>query len=226
MGFQRLFVCEGPSVDAGHHPVAGVPPPIGPGDAAQLEGVPGDVLGGLHMGAFAHVQEGAVAVEGKLLQAVLFDQLRAVLTLVWLPHLVDALQGGGGRQVLPIKALTLLEDPPHALLDFGEVRLGKLLAQDEVVVEAVLDGRAEPKSGAGPQLQHRLRQHMGQAVANPVQLIIPLLIAVVFKGSHAPPAQQNLSQRHPHGAATERKAQMISAASRLSHRCMARGRRR
>ena len=56
-GVERLFVLECPRVDARHHHVVGVAAPVGAGNAAQLEGISGDVFRGIHMGAFAHVEE-------------------------------------------------------------------------------------------------------------------------------------------------------------------------
>ena len=126
---------------------------------------------------------------------MLGDQFRPVLPLVRLAHFLDALQRLGGREVFLVKALALLDDLPHAPFELREIRLGQRLAQEEVVVEAVLDGRTETQGGAGTQLQHRLRKHMRQAVANSVQLIVRLLRAAVFgtlpgalvQGSHYAP---------------------------------------
>ena len=179
-GIEFGLAGESPSVDARHHHVVGIAPPVRPGDVAQLEGVAGDVAGGVHVRPFAHVQKRAVAIEGEALEAVLRHQLRRVFALVRLLHGVQPRIGFGQRNLFPIEALPLLEDALHAPLDIGEVRLGKGFAQDEVVVEAVLDGRAEAERGAWAHLQHRLRQHVRQAVADAVEGIALAAQAALF----------------------------------------------
>ena len=197
MFFQRLFAGEGPGVDAGHHGIAGIAPPVGAGDAAQLERIARQLGRVLDMGAFAHVQERAVAVEGKALEPLLLDQFRPVLPLVGFAHLLDALQGGLGIEFLPIEALALLEDFPHAPLDLGEILLGQGRAQHEIVVEAIGNGRPEAQRGARPHFQHRLRQHMRQAMANAVQRIVRRFPAALFQFAHPaiPPAPSRSPER-------------------------------
>ena len=170
-GIEFGLAGERPSVDARHHHVVGIAPPVRPGDVAQLEGVAGDVAGGVHVRAFAHVQERAVAIEGKALEAVLRHQFGGVFALVRLLHGVQPRIGFGHRHLFPIEALPLLQDALHAAFEVREVGLGKGFAQDEVVVEAIVDGRAEAERGARAHLQHRLRQHVRQAVADAVERI-------------------------------------------------------
>ena len=135
---------------------------------------------------------------------MLGDQFRPVFPLVGLAHFLDALKRLGRGEVFLVKALALLDDLPHAPFELREIRLRQRLAQEEVVVEAVLDGRAETQGGAGTQLQHRLRKHMRQAVANSVQLIVRLLRAAVFgtsiQGSHCAHLQGKSGKVHaPNG---------------------------
>ena len=66
VGVELFLGLKGPSVDARHHHVAGITTPIGAGEAAQLEGIPGDGLRGIHVGPFAHIHEGTIAIEGQL----------------------------------------------------------------------------------------------------------------------------------------------------------------
>src|SRR3546814_260426 len=72
------------------------------------------------------------------------------------------------------EGLGLLQDRPHALLDAGQVVLveGAPVGQLEVVVEAVLHGRADAERGPGEQLEHRLGQHMGRGVADDVETLV------------------------------------------------------
>ena len=171
-GVEVGLVLERPRVDARHHHVLRVASPIGAGDAAQLEGVAGDVAGGVHVRAFAHVQKRAVAVEGEALQAVLGHQLGGVFALVRLLHFRQAGVGFGHRQVLPIEPLALLQNALHAPFKVGEVGLGEGFGQDEVVVEAVVHRRPETERGTRPHLQNRLRHHMRQAVADSVEALV------------------------------------------------------
>jgi hypothetical protein len=50
-----------------------------------------------------------------------------------------------------------VDELAHAILDLRQVGLGDRTRQFEVVVEAVLDGRADRVAGAGPQVAHGLR---------------------------------------------------------------------
>ena len=177
---------ERPCVDARHHHVVGIAPPVGPGEAAELEGVPGDVAGGVHVRALAHVQKRPVAVEGEAVEAVLGHQIRCVLALVGFLHFIQPRIRLRHRHVFLVEALPLLQDALHAPFEIGEIRLGERLAQDEVVVEAPFDRRPEAKRGARPHLQHRLRHHVRQAVADAVErvLLAALPAQTAFFGLH------------------------------------------
>ena len=63
MRVELLAGREGPRVDARHHRVVGVAPPVGPGDRAELEARLGQLPRVLHVRPVAHVEEGAVRVE-------------------------------------------------------------------------------------------------------------------------------------------------------------------
>ena len=56
-------------------------------------------------------------------------------------------------------------------LDLGEIVGRERLVAHEVVIEAVLDRRAEGDLGAGIELLHRLGQHMGAVVAQQLQRV-------------------------------------------------------
>ncbi len=75
---------------------------------------------------------------------------------VALPHLADQL-------------LIAVDDLGHLLLDGGEVVGRERLLAGEVVIESVLDRRADGHLGAGEQLLHRLGQHVGGVVADGFQ---------------------------------------------------------
>ena len=60
-------------------------------------------------------------------------------------------------------------DFAHLLLDRGEVLGRERLVPEEVVVEAVLDHRADRDLGAGPERLHRLGKHMRGVVADELE---------------------------------------------------------
>ena len=64
--------------------------------------------------------------------------------------------------LFPYERLVGLHDLAHAFLDASQVVFGEVRAagQVEVVIEAVVDGRADRELGARPQLGDRLRQHV------------------------------------------------------------------
>jgi hypothetical protein len=92
------------------------------------------------------------------------------------PHGLDdlALEGLIGEQrqtllqgmLLADEGLVLGHDGAHLGLDTGQVVIAEARAagQLEVVVEPVLDNRADGVLGARPESQHSLRQHMGGGV--------------------------------------------------------------
>jgi len=180
---ELLLGGEGPRVDAGHHHVVGVAPPVRPGERAQLERALRQLAGVVDVGALAHVEEGAVAVEGQLVEALLLEQLRGVFRLVGLAHLLQAIEGGLAIELLHLEGLALLDDLLHLPLDLREVLLGQRLGQDEVVVEAVGDGRAEAQRRPRAELQHGLGQHVRETVSDTVQLVlVGLCVEVVVHG--------------------------------------------
>ena len=179
MGIELRLVGERPCVDARHHDVVGVAAPVGAGDAAQLERVARNVAGRVHVGSLAHVEERTVSVEGQAIEVAAGEKLFGVFALVWLAHLVDAFEGFVGVEFLAVEPLTGSQDPLHAPLDFREVLLVQRLGQDEVVVEAVRDGGPEAERRVRPHVQNSLRQHMREAVPNPVEVVVS--VSAVFQ---------------------------------------------
>ena len=108
---------EGPGVDARHHRVVGVAAPIGARDRAQLERALGESAGVVDVRPVAHVEEGAVRVEGEPVEALLLEELHRVLALVGLAHLLEPGQRFGPRQLFALERLPLLDDLLHPLLD-------------------------------------------------------------------------------------------------------------
>ena len=97
---------------------------------------------------------------------------RQIADQLGLEALALALEQFDGVVALPDltdQLLVSVDDLGHLLLDGGEVVGRERLLAEEVVIEAVLDGRADGYLGAGEQLLHGLGQHMGGVVANGLQ---------------------------------------------------------
>ena len=78
------------------------------------------------------------------------------------------------REAAPAEPLARLDDLLHALLDLGEVVGLERLGDVEVVVEAVLDRRADAELGLREDVLHRLGEHVRGRVAQhvePVRLV-------------------------------------------------------
>jgi hypothetical protein len=88
------------------------------------------------------------------------------LDLVGLAQITEDLDGLCAAQHLALQGQVALDDLVHALLDGLQVIGSEGLVSGEVVVEAVLDGRADGDLGARVQLLHRLGHH-NAALASP-----------------------------------------------------------
>ena len=112
------------------------------------------------MGAAAEIDEaGSQGVLGEDLAGLLFDELAlhpgfGVLLEAFLFGGEDAFVGEGARL-----------DLPHLLLDLFEVVRGERGGAVEIVVEAVLDGRADAELGFGIEFEHGGGQQVGGGVA-------------------------------------------------------------
>jgi hypothetical protein len=139
--------------------------PIGARDLHQLEGI-ADLAGRGHVRAAAEVEPVALLVDLDLLvfrngvDELDLEQLALVaedfLRLLARPHLL------GERLVAP-------DDLAHALLDRRKVFRRERLVAEEVVIEAVLDHRADRDLGAGPQRLDGLGEHMRGIVADQLE---------------------------------------------------------
>src|SRR5690606_21216559 len=180
VGLELFLRLEGPGVDARHHRVPAVAPPVRAGERAQLERAGRQLARAAHVRAVAHVEEGAVPVEAEVREALLLEELEGVLALVRLLHLLEARERLLARQLLALELLPRLDDALHALLDLGEVLLAQRLGEDEVVVEAIGDRRPEAERRAGTKLEHRLREHVREAVTDPVQILVFVAVDRLF----------------------------------------------
>ena len=95
-----------------------------------------------------------------------------VLDQLSLVFLALRLEEGDGLLAVDHPALepgAAADNVAHLRLDGGEVVRRERLIAGEIVVEAVLDRRADGHLGAGIQILHRLGQHMGGVVTDHLQ---------------------------------------------------------
>ena len=122
------------------------------------------------MRAAAEVLEGAVAVQRDRLDALVADQVLDQLDLVVLALLPEQLDRLGGRDVAALERLVGLDvarsSPPRSA---QVVLAGGVLAEVDVVVEAVGDRRADRDLRLRPELEHRLGEHVGGVVADQLE---------------------------------------------------------
>ena len=173
IGVQLILLRESHAVDPLEHLPAAVAPPVGAAALGQLDGVALNAAGGVQMGTGAQVGELALPIEGDV---GVLGQVLNQLHLVGLPlllHIADGLLPG---QLEPLQLQLLLADLAHLGLDLLQVLLGEGLGAVQVIVEAVVDGRANGQLGVGPEPLDGLGQHMGAGVP------VGLAIGFVFKG--------------------------------------------
>ena len=162
VGFQILLGKVRRAVDPLQHGPPGVPPPVRPCGVQQLE-MP-HVAGAGHVGTPAQVHEGTVGIDrdhlvvAQLLQAL---QLQGVVFEAP-PRLLPV-------HLFAHKGIIGLDDLPHALLDRRQVLRGEGPGHVEIVVETVLNGRAESDPRSREQLPHRRGQHMSRGVAQGIE---------------------------------------------------------
>ena len=124
----------------------------------------------------AKVQEIACPVDAHLVALDLVgDQLQLVVlaALAKLGHRLIA------RERLVDERPVLVDDAAHPRLDRAEVRLGNGLGEREVVVEAVLHGRANAVFRVGVQLHDCCREEVRGRVPQNLQRIISRLVLSV-----------------------------------------------
>ena len=155
IGVELFLLGEGGAVDARQHRV-GIAAPIGARDLHQLEGV-ADLAGRGHVRTAAEVEPVALLVDlDRLVAGNGVDEFDLELLALVAEHLLGFLarphflgEGGVAR-----------DDLAHLLFDGGQVFRRERLVAEEIVIEAVLDHRADGHLRAGPQRLHGFGQHM------------------------------------------------------------------
>ena len=168
----ELFVrVERGAVDAGEHLAIGVAAPVGAGDRREFERL--DRLRRGRVRALTQVRERAVRVERNGFHPVARHQVVDELDLVVLPLAGEALPRDGHRNVLADELLGRLHVLAHPRLDRLEIGLGDgdAVRELEVVVEALLDRRADGDLHARIELRDRGRQHVRGVVPDERQRV-------------------------------------------------------
>ena len=119
-----------------------------------------DAAGVGHVRAAAQVDERTIGVDG---DDFVLAQLGEALELERI--IGEDFLRFGARDLLPLEGKLLGGDALHLLLEVGEVVGRERLRDLEVVVEAVVDRRAEADLGVGAKAPDRGREHMRRRVA-------------------------------------------------------------
>ncbi len=135
---QLFFVRPGRAVDALEHRVPRIAAPISAGDLRQLEGA--QLARRRHMRAAAQVFPLALAVQRDLFAC---GNRRDDLGLVVLADRLEVRDGCVARQHATVHRLVGLDELAHLRLELLEVFRRERPLEGEVVVETVLDDRAD-----------------------------------------------------------------------------------
>ena len=172
VGVQLFLLRESDAVDALEHLAVGVAAPVGGVAGGQLDAVALDAAGGVEVGACAEVGELALLIEadGRVLGQVVdeLDLERLVLFL----HKLDGL---GARQLKALELELFLADLAHLRLDLAEVLRREGERGEQVIIETVVDARADGELYLGPKALDGLRQHVGAGMP------IGLTVLGIFK---------------------------------------------
>ena len=170
----ELFLLrEAGAVDALEHLAVAVAAPVSAGDTRELDGVALDTAGGVQMRAGAEVDKLALAVEGD--DGVL-RQVVDELDLVRLIALLHELQRFGAREFKAFETQLFLADLAHLGLELLEHLRRERLGAVKIVIETVLDGRADGQLHLGVQALHGLGENVAGGVT------VGILVGLVFKG--------------------------------------------
>mmetsp|Transcript_37514 Transcript_37514/g.87440 ORF Transcript_37514/g.87440 Transcript_37514/m.87440 type:complete len:538 (+) Transcript_37514:6674-8287(+) len=163
---QVVLARPGRAVDALQHLVAVVTAPVGAGHLHQLEVL--ELARAGHVRAAAEVLEGALGVERHVLAG---RDAADDLGLVVLTQGLEMRHGVVARQHAANDLLVLLGQFGHLGLDRGQVLWRERALVGEVVVEAVVDDRADRDLGFGIELLDGVGQQVGRRVADHVQAV-------------------------------------------------------
>lgn len=151
---------EGGAVDPRQHRPRRVAAPVGAREVRQGEGL--DRARVLQVRAAAEVGEVVLRVDR---QGLVDGQVVDQLDLVRLVLVDEALADRVALHRAALEGVAPLEDPAHLVLEPLQVRLADRLGEVEVVVEAVVDRRADRDSHAGEDVAGGLSEDVRRRVA-------------------------------------------------------------
>ena len=172
VGVQLVLLREGDTVDALKRLAVGVAAPVGGVAGGQLDAVALDAAGGVEVRTGAEVGELALLVEaddGILRQVV--DELDLERLFLFF-HKLDGL---GARELKALELELFLADLAHFGFDLSQILRREGERGEHIVVETVVDARADGELHLGPEALDGLRQHMGAGVP------IGLAVLGIFK---------------------------------------------
>ncbi len=163
---QLLFVGPGRAVDPLQHGVLRIAAPIGSRDLGQLEGA--ELARRRHMRAAAQVFPVALPVQrDRLARGDGGDDLG----LVVLADGLEMLDRRFARQHAPVHRLVGLRELVHLRLEFLEVLRREGPLEGEVVIETVVDDRADRHLRIRVDRLHRLRQKVRRRVPDDLEAL-------------------------------------------------------
>ena len=157
---ERLVVGKGSAVEAREHGILFVAAPVGPGGGKQLEG-PGKARV-RHVRAAAQVGEVAAGIERHRIGVDVVDDLH----LEVFAHVGKLPHGVALAHARALKGQPGLGNALHFRFDGFKVVAGEGTIHKEVVVETVVDGRADGDLGRREELLDRRGHDMGGGVAH------------------------------------------------------------
>jgi hypothetical protein len=158
MSLEGFLIGKGGSVNPGEHDVIFIPPPVGPRKGEKLHRPQKTRV--RHMGSPAEIDKVSLAVAGN---GFILQSLNK-LYLICLPLLGKKIQSLLPGEQLPGERNLFLGKAAHLFFDLGEILFGYLSRYFEVIVEAVLDGRANGVLATGKESKHCLSQKMRPGV--------------------------------------------------------------
>ena len=158
------------SVDALQHLVLGIAAPVRAGGLGKLEMLAEPHVG--HMRAAAHVDVLEVVIESRMIipADVLLEDLHLVGFIAGLEDIVGLLPGN----LFLYDVVFLGSELVHALLKVLQLLVGERVINVDIIIEAVLDHRADCHLGIGIKLLEGMPEQMGTGVADNLHAFLVL----------------------------------------------------
>ena len=164
---QFLVARPGGAVDALQHFIPGVAPPVGAGQFGEFEGAP-QPPGGGHVGSAAEVDELPLPVHGDFLA---LGNVADDLGLVGFALIPEEIHCARSVPDLAGNRFVASDDVVHPRFDALEILRCEGFIAGEVVVKAVLNGRADGDLGLRIEFLDRFRHDVGRVMSQDFQSI-------------------------------------------------------